>query len=196
VSSLVAPKSIERKGWILNLILWLLHLLKDLRRYDVCCTTCINQDVVYHEAIYDTQDHHVISVWVVLEMKILLGKCDRDMRPLGLDVGSLDTHMLHPFLGFFLLLLVVGFEAQAPSDGKHKLLQCRRRSLMACHVLHLWYSLLWSRYHRRWHQYWYLLLITTWHQKEDNTNENITSFSLYLPLLRRVTKERRFEEGT
>jgi hypothetical protein len=46
------------------------------------------------------------------------------VRPLGLNVGSLDTHMLHPSLGYFLLLLVDGFEARAPSDGEQKLLQC------------------------------------------------------------------------
>jgi hypothetical protein len=60
-------------------------------------------------------------VWVVLEMKVHLGEGDRNMRPLGLDLGMLDTHMLHPSLGIFLLLLVDGFEARASSDGEHKL---------------------------------------------------------------------------
>jgi hypothetical protein len=54
-----------------------------------------------------------VFVWITLEANIFFRRCDRDMRPLGLDVGSLHTHMLHPFSGLFLLLLVAGFEARA-----------------------------------------------------------------------------------
>jgi hypothetical protein len=77
---------------------------------------------VDHEALYDTSDHHDISVWVIFETEILLGEYNGNMRPLGFDVGSLDTHMLHLSLGFFFLLFVAGFKAQAPSDREHKLL--------------------------------------------------------------------------
>jgi hypothetical protein len=44
------------------------------------------------------------------------------MGPFGPNVGSLDTYMLHPSLGFFLLLFVTGFEAGAPSNGESELL--------------------------------------------------------------------------
>jgi hypothetical protein len=63
-------------------------------------------------------------MWVVFKTKIILRECDWNMGPLGLDVGSLDVHMLHPSLGFFILFLIVGFEARAPSDGENKILQC------------------------------------------------------------------------
>jgi hypothetical protein len=62
-------------------------------------------------------------MWIVLEMKVLMRKGDRDMGPLGPDVGSLDTYMMHPSLRIFLLFLIDGFKAQAPSDGEHKLLR-------------------------------------------------------------------------
>jgi hypothetical protein len=61
-------------------------------------------------------------MWTILETKSILRKGNRDMRPLGLNVGSLDAYMLHPSLGLFLLFLVAGFEARSPSDGEHKLL--------------------------------------------------------------------------
>jgi hypothetical protein len=44
------------------------------------------------------------------------------MGTLGPNVGSLDTYMVYPSLGLFILPFVAGFEARAPSDGKHKLL--------------------------------------------------------------------------
>jgi hypothetical protein len=56
-------------------------------------------------------------MWVVFETKILLGKCDGNMRPLGFDVQSLDNHMLHPSFGFFPLLFVDGLKARAPVIG-------------------------------------------------------------------------------
>jgi hypothetical protein len=77
---------------------------------------------VYYEAFDDTIDNHGILMWIILETYIFLRKGNGNMRPLGLDVGSLDAYMLHPFLGLFLLLFVDGFKARAPSDGEHKLL--------------------------------------------------------------------------
>jgi hypothetical protein len=82
----------------------------------------VDQDIVYYEAFDDTRDNHGISMWIILEMKIILRKGNMDMRPFGLDVGSLDTHMLHPSLGLFLLFLVARFGARVSSDGEHKLL--------------------------------------------------------------------------
>jgi hypothetical protein len=57
------------------------------------------------------------------------------MGTLGPNVGSLDTYMVYPSLGLFILPFVARFEARAPSDGKHKLLHGCWRSLMACHAL-------------------------------------------------------------
>jgi hypothetical protein len=54
--------------------------------------------------------------------KIIMREDNRNIGPLGPDVGSLDTYMLHPSLCFFLLLFVAGFEARAPSDGESKFL--------------------------------------------------------------------------
>jgi hypothetical protein len=75
-----------------------------------------------HNVVYNTRDHHGVSVWIVLETKIILRECDWYVGPFGLDVGSLDTHMLHPSLGFFPLLPFARFETRAPSDTERKLL--------------------------------------------------------------------------
>jgi hypothetical protein len=77
---------------------------------------------VYYKAFDDTRDNHNISMWIIFEMKILLRKGDGDMRPFGLDVGFLDTYVLHPYLALFLLLFVARFEARASSYGERKLL--------------------------------------------------------------------------
>jgi hypothetical protein len=91
-----------------------------------------------------------INHGIILETKIILIKGNGDMRPLGLNVGSLDAYLLHPSLGFFLLFIVAGFKARAPSDGEHKLLECWCQSLMACHPLSRGVGLLWLWNHRRW----------------------------------------------
>jgi hypothetical protein len=75
-----------------------------------------------NEALFDTRDYHGISMWVILETNILLVKCNGNVRPLGFNVGSLDTHMWYPSLGFFSLFLVAGFKARAPSDRERKIL--------------------------------------------------------------------------
>jgi hypothetical protein len=43
---------------------------------------------VYHEAFDNTRDNHDISMWIVFKTKIILGEGNRDMGPLGLDVGD------------------------------------------------------------------------------------------------------------
>jgi hypothetical protein len=60
-----------------------------------------------------------LCVYIVLETKIILRKGDENMGPLGANVGSSNTYMLHPSLGLFLSFLVVGFKARAPSDREH-----------------------------------------------------------------------------
>jgi hypothetical protein len=61
-------------------------------------------------------------MWIVFQTKVILREGNRNMGPLGPNVGSLDAYMLYPSLGLFVLLFVVGFKARAPSDGEHKLL--------------------------------------------------------------------------
>jgi hypothetical protein len=45
-------------------------------------------------------------VRIILELKVFLREGNWNMRPLGLDEGSLHPNMLYPSLRFFLLLLV------------------------------------------------------------------------------------------
>jgi hypothetical protein len=90
----------------MNVIFWLLHLSEGLSKYDIRCTTCINQNIMDEKTLDDTRYDHSIIVGVILELKILLGEGDWDVGPFGLDEGSLHPNMLHPSLCFFLLLLV------------------------------------------------------------------------------------------
>jgi hypothetical protein len=46
---------------------------------------------------------------VVLELKVFLRECDRYMRPLEFDKGSLHSNMLYPSLCLLLLLLISWF---------------------------------------------------------------------------------------
>ena len=39
----------------------------------------VDQDIVYYEAFDDTRDNHGISMWIILEMKIILRENNRDM---------------------------------------------------------------------------------------------------------------------
>jgi hypothetical protein len=43
---------------------------------------------------------------IIFELKVLLGECDWDVRPLGSDEGSLHPNVLHSSLCFLPLLLV------------------------------------------------------------------------------------------
>jgi hypothetical protein len=106
----------------LDLIFGLLHLLESLGKYDVCSTACVYQDIVYHEPFNNTRDNHGISMWIVFETKVILLEGNRNMGPLGPNVGSLVSYMLYPSLGLFLLLFVAGFEDRAPNDREHKVL--------------------------------------------------------------------------
>jgi hypothetical protein len=114
------------ENWVpklaLNLIFGLLHLLEGLGKYDVCGAACVDPDIVHHKVFDDTRDNHCIFMWIILKTKIILTKGNRDMGPLGPNVGSLDAYMLYPSLGLVLLFLIAGFEAHAISDGDHKLL--------------------------------------------------------------------------
>jgi hypothetical protein len=56
-------------------------------------------------------------MWIILEMKIILRKCDSNMGALGPNVGSLDTYMMHPSLDLFLFFLLLGEKLKPPVMG-------------------------------------------------------------------------------
>src|SRR5688572_28969854 len=94
---------------IKNFIFGLLHLCEGLSKYDISCTAYINQNIVDQKSFDNTRDNHSIIVWVILELKVLLGEGNRDVRPSLLDEGSLHPDMLYPSLCFLLLLLIGWF---------------------------------------------------------------------------------------
>ena len=52
----------------MDLVFGLLHLSESLRKYDICCTACINQNIMDQKSFDHTRDNHSIVVWVVLEL--------------------------------------------------------------------------------------------------------------------------------
>jgi hypothetical protein len=66
----------------MNLVLSFLHLLESLCKYNVHCTACVNQNIVDQKPLDDTRYNHSIVVWIIFEMKILLGEGDWDVGPL------------------------------------------------------------------------------------------------------------------
>jgi hypothetical protein len=52
-------------------------------------------------------------MWIIFEMKAILREGNRNMGPLGPNVGSLDAYKMYPSLGLFLLFFVAGFEGRA-----------------------------------------------------------------------------------
>jgi hypothetical protein len=97
-------------------------LPKRFDKYDIFSTASVYQNIMDYKTFDYIGDNHGIFVQIIFKTKIILREGNRNVGPLGPDVGSLDAYMLHPSLGFFLLLFVAGFEAQAPSDGESKLL--------------------------------------------------------------------------
>jgi hypothetical protein len=90
----------------MDLVFWLLHLSEGLSKYDIRCTTCVDQNIMDQKFLDDTRYDHSIIVRVIFELKVLLGEGDWDARPFGLDEGSPHPNMMHPSLRFLLLLLV------------------------------------------------------------------------------------------
>jgi hypothetical protein len=100
------PKPQKRVCSIMNLILWLLHLSEGLSKYNICCTACINQNIVDQKSFDDARNYHSIIVSVILELKVLLGEGNWDVGPFRLDEGSLHPDMLYPSLSLLLMLFV------------------------------------------------------------------------------------------
>jgi hypothetical protein len=100
--------SSEATKWmcgIMDLVFGLLHLSEGLSKYDISCTTCINQNIMDQKSFDHTRDNHII-VWVILELKILLREGNWNVRPSWLDEGSLYPYMLYSSLRLLLLFLV------------------------------------------------------------------------------------------
>jgi hypothetical protein len=95
----------------LELIFKLLDLPEIFDKYDICSTICVDQNIMDYKTFDYTGDNHDISVWIIFKTKIFLREGNRNVGPLGPNVGSLDAYILHPSLGFFLVLFVAGFEA-------------------------------------------------------------------------------------
>jgi hypothetical protein len=66
---------------VMDLIFGLLHLSEGLSKYNIRCTACVNQNIVDQKSFDNTRDNHSIIVRVILELKILLGEGNRDVRP-------------------------------------------------------------------------------------------------------------------
>jgi hypothetical protein len=77
------PSSEATKGMcgVMDLIFGLLHLSEGLSKYNIRCTVCVNQNIVDQKSFDNTRDNHSIIVRVILELKILLGEGNRDVRP-------------------------------------------------------------------------------------------------------------------
>jgi hypothetical protein len=50
---------------IMDLVLWFLHLLEGLYKYNVCCTTYVNQNIVNQKTLDDTRYDHSIIVRII-----------------------------------------------------------------------------------------------------------------------------------
>jgi hypothetical protein len=52
--NLPSSEATKRVCRIRNLVLWFLHLLEGFRKYNVCCTACVNQKSVDQKTLDDT----------------------------------------------------------------------------------------------------------------------------------------------
>jgi hypothetical protein len=107
--NLFSSEATKRVCCIMYLALWLLHLPESLCKDDIRCTAYVHQDIVDQESLNDTRYDHFIVVRIILELKVFLREGNWNVRPLGLDEGSLHPNMLYSSLRFFLLLLVGWF---------------------------------------------------------------------------------------
>jgi hypothetical protein len=63
--NLSSSEATKRVCSIMNLVLWFLHLLESLCKYNVCCTVCVNQNIVDQKSLNDTRYDHSIIVRIV-----------------------------------------------------------------------------------------------------------------------------------
>jgi hypothetical protein len=74
--NLSSSEATKRVCCIMNLVFWFLHLSESLCKYDVCCTACVNQNIMDQKSLDDTRYNHGIIVRIVFKLKILLGEGD------------------------------------------------------------------------------------------------------------------------
>lgn len=63
-------------NWLLNFIFRFLYLPKGFCEDDVYYTAYVDHDIMDHEALYDTRDHHSIFLRVIFKLEVLLRECD------------------------------------------------------------------------------------------------------------------------
>jgi hypothetical protein len=70
--NLSSSEATKRVCSIMNLILWLLHLSEGFSKYNIRCTSCIDQNIMDQKSFDNTRNDHSIIVRVILELKVLL----------------------------------------------------------------------------------------------------------------------------
>jgi hypothetical protein len=79
------------------LVILLLHLHESLCKDDIRCTACVYQDIVDQKSLDDIRYDHCIVVRIILKLEVFLREGDWNMRPFGLDEGSLHPQHDVPF---------------------------------------------------------------------------------------------------
>jgi hypothetical protein len=87
--NLFSSETTERVCCIMYLVIWLLHLPESLCKDDIRCTACVHHDIVNQKFLDNTRYDHCIVVRIILKLKVFLRESDWNVRPFGLDEGSL-----------------------------------------------------------------------------------------------------------
>jgi hypothetical protein len=79
--NLLSSEATKRVRSIMNFVFGLLHLSESFSKYDISCAAYVNQNIMDQKSFDHTRDNHSIIVWVILELKILLGEGNWNVRP-------------------------------------------------------------------------------------------------------------------
>src|SRR5688572_12010713 len=82
---------------IMYLVIWLFDLHESLCKDDIGGTACVYQSIVDQKSLDNTRYDHCIVVRIILKLKVFLREGDWNMRPFGLDEGSLHPQQVLPF---------------------------------------------------------------------------------------------------
>jgi hypothetical protein len=74
-------------------VICFLHLSECFSKDDVCRTNHIYEDIVNQEAFYDTRYNHGIIMWVIFQLKVLMGEGDWNMRPFRSKIETLHSNI-------------------------------------------------------------------------------------------------------
>ena len=77
------------------------HAIEGVQENDVCLVAIIDEGLGQLSTSYVVVYYHCIGVWGIPEVHILCIKCERYMRPLGLDNGPRNDNMFNPSVEFF-----------------------------------------------------------------------------------------------